>query len=369
MLSAEGGTLIHLVSSNRWRGSAQHALDICSRLLADGWDVSVFTRDCKTVDRRFAAAGIPIRHAPLGGFADPASPYSLARCLKASPEATVIHTHRYQDAFTALLARKLCGRKDVRVILTRHTASPGRDNWLYRRIYRNLDAQIFISETVRSRFLSTWLGERADARLPFPESRLHVLYESTPHAGGVTEPEPRFGPRIAMYAGAIKPGKGLETLIDAMMLLKGKRTRLRIAGAGDPDYVDTLRRRILTRGVQDIVDWKKDPDNLDALISQSHIGVLPATNPEAFGLNNLRFMAAGRPLVCTDNGAQAEYLTDGVDALLVRPCDAEALGEALVRLATDDPLRHAMGRRAADTYRRRLSWPAFISALLDIYRS
>lgn len=364
MLSCGGGTLIHLVSSNRWRGSAQHALDICAQLKSDGWDVMVYTRDCKAVDRRFATAGIPIRHAPLGGLADPASVISLARHLKQTPQGTVIHTHRYQDAFTALSARKISGRTDVRVILTRHTASPGRDNWLYRRIYRNLDAQIFISETVRERFLSTWQGRA----LPFPEDRMHVLYESTPHTGTIAEPEPKFGPKIAMYAGAIKPGKGLETLIDAMMRLKGKRTRLRITGTGDPDYVDTLRRRILTRGVQDIVDWKKDPDDLDALISQSHIGVLPATNTEAFGLNNLRFMAAGRPLVCTDNGAQAEYLTDGVDALLVRPCDSEALGEAIARLAADDSLRHAMGRRAADTYRRRLSWPAFIASLLTLYR-
>lgn len=364
MLSSESGTLIHLVSSNRWRGSSQHALDICSQLRSDGWDVTVYTRDCKAVDRRFAAAGIPIRHAPLAGLADPASAFSLARHLKTAPEGTVIHSHRYQDAFTALLARKLAGRDDVRVILTRHTASPGRDNWLYRRIYRNLDAQIFISETVRSRFLSTWQGEP----LPFPAERMHVLYESAPQADTSMVPEPQFGPKIAMYAGAIKPGKGLETLIDAMMRLKGKRTRLRIAGSGDPDYVDTLRRRIMARGVQDIVDWKKDPDDLDVLIRQSHVGVLPATTTEAFGLNNLRFMAAGRPLVCTDNGAQAEYLTDGVDALLVRPCDAEALGEAIERLATDDSLRHAMGRRAADTYRRRLSWPAFLASLLTLYR-
>lgn len=357
-------TLIHLVSSNRWRGSAQHALDICAALKDEGWDVCVYTRDAKAVDRRFAAAGITIRHAPLAGFLDLPSALALKRHLKTVPAGTVIHTHRYQDAFTALLARKLAARKDIRVILTRHTARPARDNFIYRRVYRNLDAQIFISETVRSRFLSTW----QDKPLPFPGERINTLFESTPQAAASPLPEPEFGPKIIMYAGAIKPGKGLETLIDAMMRLKGKKTRLRITGTGDPDYIDTLRRRILTRGVQDIIDWKKEPDDLTELIAQSHIGVLPATTTEAFGLNNLRFMAAGRPLVCTDNGAQAEYLTDGKEAFLVRPCDSEALADALTLLATDDQLRRAMGRHALDTFRARLSWPRFLRRLLPLYR-
>lgn len=351
------------MSSNRWRGSAQYALDICTDLSRDGWDVTVYTRDCRAVDRRFAGRGFELRHAPLGGFLDAPSAMALARQLRRAPKTTVIHTHRYQDAFTALTARKLAGRKDVRVILTRHSARPGRDNALYRRIYRNIDVQIFISDIARREFLSTWRGRR----IPFDIGRLQTLHESTPTDIGPL-PEPVFGPKIAMYAGAIKPGKGLETLIDAMMHLKGMKTRLRIVGSGNLDYIDSLRRRIQARGIQDIIDWRKEPDDLTELIRDSHFGILPATDTEAFGLNNLRFMAAGRPLICTDNGAQAEYLTDGREALLVRPYDADALGRAILQLATDQPLRHAMGRRAADTFRSRLSWPTFRSRLLSIYQ-
>lgn len=356
--------LIHLVSSNRWRGSAQYALDISTDLVRSGWDVTVYTRDCRAVDRRFARHGLELRHAALGGFLDGASPLAIARQLRQAPKQTIIHVHRYQDAFTALLARKLAGRKDVRVILTRHSARPARDNALYRRIYRNVDVQIFLSDIARRQFLSTW----RNTAIPFDTSRLLILNESTPADSGPL-PEPQFGPKIAMYAGAIKPGKGLETLIDAMMHLKGMKTRLRIVGSGNPDYIDSLRRRIQARGLQDIIDWHKEPDDLTELIRNSHIGVLPATDTEAFGLNNLRFMAAGRPLVCTDNGAQAEYLTDGREALLVRPYDADALGRAILQLATDPTLRHAMGLQAADTFRSRLSWPAFRARLLQIYQA
>lgn len=363
MAEHKPGRLIHLVSCNRWRGSAQYALDICSDLIRSGWETSVYTRDAKAVDSRFQRAGIPLRHAPLAGLLDFPTILALARQLRSGEGRCVVHTHRYRDALTALLARRLSRRDDTRVVLTRHSARPGRDNPLYRHIYSGLDAQIFISATVRERFLSTWKGRA----LPFPADRLHTLYESIPLLPTAPVPESARGPRIALYAGAIKPGKGLETLIDALLLLKGARTRLRIAGNGDPDYADTLRRRMQARGVDHLIDWVRDPDDIASLTAEAHFGVLPAVEPEPFGLNNLQFMACGRPLVCTDNGGQSEYLTDGVDALLVRPADAEALGQAMLRLATDDPLRHAMGRRAYDTFTRRLSWPAFRESLLKIY--
>ena len=66
-------SLIHLISSNRWGGSQRYALDICTHYHGEGWEVMAMTRDAKTVDDRFRRAGIPLLHAPLHGFFDPAS--------------------------------------------------------------------------------------------------------------------------------------------------------------------------------------------------------------------------------------------------------------------------------------------------------
>lgn len=58
-------------------------------------------------------------------------------------------------------------------------------------------------------------------------------------------------------------------------MLKGSRMRLWIVGSGTPDYVDKLRRRALTRGVMEMIDWKRHSDNPLGLIRECDFGVLP----------------------------------------------------------------------------------------------
>ena len=93
------------------------------------------TRDAKVVDDHFRSAGIPLFHSPLRGFFDPASAVILARILRGLPtDRTYIHVHRYRDAFSVLLAKRIAKRPDIRIISTRHTVRPGRNSALFRRI-------------------------------------------------------------------------------------------------------------------------------------------------------------------------------------------------------------------------------------------
>lgn len=356
-------TLIHLIASNRFSGAERYALDICRYYSGLGWNVIAYTRDARIVDTLFEQSGIPLRHAPLQGFLDPASVSILAKDLKTAPERTVIHVHRFRDAFTALAARRLASRKDIRIVLTRHIVRRGHNTWLYRRIYRNLDAMVFVSQTALERFVSTWRNRR----LPFEKEKLHVLHNSLNLPVSAPEPEPEKGPVIAMFLGPVRQGKGLETLIDALPALRGARTRLWIIGAGHPDYLDRLRLRAQTRGVMQMIDWKNYVENPHALIKEAHFGVLPSTGSEAFGMPNIEFMINGRAQISTASGAQNEYLTDGREALIVPAGSAQHLGEALRRLASDKELRTSLGRQAYETFREKLSWPKFISTLTAIY--
>lgn len=108
------------------------------------------TRDAKIVDDPFRRAGIRLLHAPLRGFFDPASAVILARTLRNLPrDRSYVHVHRYRDAFTVLLAKRLVKRPDIRVISTRHKVFPGRNSWLFRRIYNKINGHIFVSQTDR----------------------------------------------------------------------------------------------------------------------------------------------------------------------------------------------------------------------------
>lgn len=355
--------LIHLISSTFWGGREQYALDICRSFADSGWDVTVLSRDAKAVDTPFRHAGLKVRHMPLGGYVDITSILRLTHILRRAKTPPVVHVHNFRDAFIALSARKLSLRRGVRVILTCHRVKPGRDTALRRRILRNLQALIFPSALTRDTFLSTW----NPMELPLPAERIHVLHNSVYMPGDLPAP-PATGPVVASYMGRIVRGKGLETFISALPALRGLRTRACIAGTGDPDYIDTLKRQADRLEVMDMIDWSIN--NLDryAILERTHIGVFPSLQPEAFGLSGAACMDWARPQICTYNGAQCEYLTAGREALMIPPADTEALAEALRRLATDPDLRHSMGQAAKDRFETTLAWPRFARSLAAIYR-
>lgn len=357
--------LIHIVGGSLWGGPARYALDICRHYQACGWEVEAFTRGSVAVDFRFTQADVKVAHAPFMGFFDLNSVWLLRNRLKhLNPETTVIHAHGFRQAFLALLARKISGNKGVKIVMTRHKVRRGADSPLFRRIYRNLDTMIFVSQLACDRFLSTW--HKRD--LPFDVNKIKIIPDSLNLEDVTVVERQSRGPVTAMWHGTLVPGKGLETLIDAMSLIKGTRLRLKIVGTGQADYLDSLRRRAITRGVMEHIDWKKNAENVMEMMSEIDFGVLPSWTEEAFGLPNLEYMAAGRAQICSSNGAQGEYITDGREGMLVPTRNAGVLAEAMRKLASDKELRERMGRRAAETFRSRLSWPHFILSLDSIYQ-
>ncbi|MBQ5723371.1 MAG: glycosyltransferase family 4 protein [Muribaculaceae bacterium] len=356
--------LIHIISSKTWGGKERYVLDICRCFRQEGASVSVYTRDAKVIDNEFSAYGIDLRHAPLEGAYDVVSVGILARDLRREPAGTVVHVHRLRDAFLVLMAKMLSRRRDIRVVFTHHTSKAARRQWLAQWVYRRVDAHIFVSDIARRTFFSTI--EPSEAKVG--EERVSVIHNSIYFDQPSRREEPQSGPVVAMFHGRLSPEKGVEVLIDALESLKGMRTRLWVVGTGDPDYVDALKRRALSRGVYEMIDWKGHVKDVHELIPLCHFGVLPSMWEEGFGLANIEYMSHGRPQVCSNNGAQPEYLDNEVDALMVSAGDAEALGEALVRLAGDKEMRQAMGEHAHQRFSEALSWDRFAKRLREVYR-
>lgn len=353
-------TLIHLLGATGWGGAGRYALDICRHFRLQGWKVRIVTRDIRDVDARISAAGVSVRHAPLRDYPDIFSAMMLRGMMRAIPEGEgILHVHSLPEALTAVLARRLARRPDIRIVATLHSAGRCDRLWTLRRVCRHVDAWIFVSEFSRSRFCSSLPDDVKKAL----EGKTSVGYNSLYIPDEEVVPEPAKGPLVAMYQGSLATGRGLETLIDAMSLMRDTRLRLRIAGGGDPDYTDRLRRHAQNRGVMEKIDWVRRYEDTAPLVAESHFGVFPVMSPEACGLSNLEFMAMGRPQVSTLLGGPSEYLTDGVEALAVKPADAGALAEAMRRLAEDPDLRAKMGAAARERYMRDFAWHRFIARL------
>jgi glycosyltransferase involved in cell wall biosynthesis len=83
-------------------------------------------------------------------------------------------------------------------------------------------------------------------------------------------------------------------------------------------------------------------------VRRSLFTVVPSLWAEPFGLVALETAAAGKPIVASDIGGLRDIVVHGETGLLVQATDEHDLRSALHRLISDQQLREALGRSAAD---------------------
>jgi glycosyltransferase involved in cell wall biosynthesis len=157
---------------------------------------------------------------------------------------------------------------------------------------------------------------------------------------------------LAGYAGHLYAWKGVDILLRA--LARAPEVAGLIVGGHDAEP-DLARMKALaqTLGLTARVTFTGlvPPALVAEALRRATMLVLP--NPASAistrftsPLKLFEYMAAGRAIVASDLPAIREVLTDGADALLVPPGDAEALARALTRLAGDPALAERLGRAA-----------------------
>lgn len=162
--------------------------------------------------------------------------------------------------------------------------------------------------------------------------------------------------------------KGHEILLESIAGLP--EVRLEIAGApfpGSEEFAARLRERASRPDLAGRVRFLGQVDKRD-VFPRWHALISASTSPEAGPLGVLEGMAHGVPLIATDHGGSAEYLSDGA-GLLVPPGDAPALAAALRRLLADPDLsarlRERARQRASTDHDRTDTVPRMLAALCD----
>jgi D-inositol-3-phosphate glycosyltransferase len=187
---------------------------------------------------------------------------------------------------------------------------------------------------------------------------------------------------MVLFVGRIEPLKGVDTLLEAMAILKREGTLdkhplcVAIIG-GDPEAdparmtAEMLRLQNLRieLGIGDIVAFlgKRDQDTLQYYYSAADMVVVPS-HYESFGMVALEAMACGAPVVASETGGLAFLVKDGETGFHVPTADAEALAARLKLLAEDDALRTRLGQQAA-AYARTFSWAHIAPQIVHVYKS
>lgn len=172
------------------------------------------------------------------------------------------------------------------------------------------------------------------------------------------------------------PEKGLHLLVDAFLQLArepgGEQLHLAVAGwLGERDrpYFEEQRRKIAEAGLGDRFHYAGEVDHAGKVefLAGLDIFCVPSVYRESKGLPILEALANGVPVVVPDHGSLPEMIQSTGGGVLVEPESAEALAEALRKLAADAPLRKRLGEAGRKAVHAEWSDDVMAERLVAVY--
>lgn len=345
-------------------GSARFGAGLVSGLTAYGADVSVV---------RVSDAAPSLSTRVIGELIND-SPASVAACadlLNQSDVAVIQHQHGVHGGVDEDAVLDIVERLRVPSIVIAHTVlkSPTRQQrTVFEAIAARADRVIVMSDVA---------GEKLRCGFDIDRRKVAVI----PHGASVPMSACIRGGRPTLLTwGLLRPGMGIERVIDAMGSLSGLpgRPRYLIAGPTQPrvlatageEYRDALTAQALRCGVADSVFFDAGYRNgpmLTALIQAAAVVVLPYDSADVVTSGALvDAVASGRPVVATAFPHAVELLGTGA-GIVVGHDEPDALVAALRRVLTEPRFAGAMAAEA-----RRLApemaWPVVAGAYLVLAR-
>lgn len=152
---------------------------------------------------------------------------------------------------------------------------------------------------------------------------------------------------LLLSVGELNANKNHQIVIRALAALNDPSIHYAIAGNGIlSEYLTTLAAKL---GVGDRVHLLGYRNDVAELYKMADVDVFPSIR-EGLGLAAIEGMAAGMPLICSDNRGTRDYAVNGVNAL-VRG-DIIDYSEAIDRLRVDRQLREKLGRTGSQDVER-----------------
>ena len=187
-------------------------------------------------------------------------------------------------------------------------------------------------------------------KLPVAKFRqLPLAVDCAPHDG---QPKPACGePPTIGYFARICPEKGLDRLVQAVLLLRERIPNLRLRAGGflpgqHRSYFDDVVRTAAPLGAafEYIGSPAEKREKIEFLQSLDVFSV-PTAYHEPKGIYVLEAWANGLPVVMPAHGAFPQLVNSTGGGLLVAPDSPEQLADALERVLTHEPLRLELAQR------------------------
>lgn len=361
--------VFHIVSSKTWGGAERYASDLVDHMRHDrDFYVEVVSAKNDDIIEQFQKMDIPVSILPLKGIRDFDSPVRLARMLRKGKN--IVHVHTYRDATTAVMARIISDNPDTKVVLTPHGLKKPKLNYVSKKVYRNIDRFVFVSQFAYDYFLAHAPRLSKSKTTVIPES---VLNTDTSAQAPVPDlrKQLKMTPEqtLIMFHSRLNREKGIDVLLKAVAQLDRSVYKLVVLGDGQLKAVSRIKSFIVENNLVDNVRLYGFQRNVHGYLWQCDFGVQPSTVAEVQGISNLEYMKQGKPVITTSNGAQPEYIRDMENGILVKPNNPDQLAEAINTLCHDRELVLRLGKQAKLDFDKHLNYSRFYDKITTFYSS
>lgn len=142
------------------------------------------------------------------------------------------------------------------------------------------------------------------------------------------------------YVSRLDRGKGWDTFITAISLIKIKKPNLeiKVTIVGDGEQLLDMKKMISTLNLEKVINHipQLQQKELSQIYRNLDLFVFPTKLSESLGLVGLEAMACGTPIIASKIGGITDYINDGINGFSFQPGNSEELSEKILSYAKLD---------------------------------
>jgi glycosyltransferase involved in cell wall biosynthesis len=201
----------------------------------------------------------------------------------------------------------------------------------------------------------------------YSENKLFVV----PNGGNYNYPGKETSIKLKLlYLSNLSYSKGFYDVLESLLYLKEYHSKIifDVVGAWmDENIKDNCNKFVRENNLPVVFHGSVTGDNKFQFLSNADIFVFPPKAPEGHPYAIVEAMAAGLPIISTDQGAIVESVKDGINGFIVEPGNPQQIADKISFLISHPDIRIAMGQKSRSLYEANFTEEKMIERLSNVF--